>query len=71
MIFNLHVEHTAPALAAAGDAFRALIDAGIAHGRQLLPDLSPLGAPRAGGALLPAMQEFLALKRQHDPDERF
>ena len=32
VIFNLHVEHTPPAIDAAAGAFRDLIDLGIAHG---------------------------------------
>ena len=54
IIFNLHVDHTPAAIERAAEAFRALIDLGIASRRQLLPDLSPVGAARPGRALLSA-----------------
>ena len=54
VIFNLHVEHTPKAIAAAADAFRALDRSRDRTRRQLLPDVSPMGAEGSGGALLSA-----------------
>jgi FAD/FMN-containing dehydrogenase len=71
VIFNLHVEHTPAALASAGDAFRALIDAGIAHGGSYYLTYHRWARRDQVERCYPQMQEFLRLKRQHDPDERF
>ena len=60
VIFNLHVEHTPAGIdAARGATFRALIDIAIEPRRQLLPDLPPLGATRAGASGYPQFAEFL------------
>jgi FAD/FMN-containing dehydrogenase len=71
VIFNLHVEYTPAALASAGDAFRALIDAGIAHGGSYYLTYHRWARRDQVERCYPQMHEFLALKRQHDPDERF
>jgi FAD/FMN-containing dehydrogenase len=71
VIFNLHVEHTPAGMASAGDAFRALIDAGIAHGGSYYLTYHRWARRDQVERCYPQMQEFLRLKRHYDPDERF
>lgn len=42
-----------------------------ALGRQLLPDVSPLGHTPPGRGLLPAVRRLPAAQAEYDPDERF
>jgi FAD/FMN-containing dehydrogenase len=71
VIFNLHVEHTTPAIAAAADTFRALIDRGIAHGGSYYLTYHRWARRDQVERCYPQMRHFLALKRQHDPEELF
>jgi len=71
VIFNLHVEHTPKAIAAAADAFRALIDLGIEHGGSYYLTYHRWARKDQVERCYPQMREFLALKRQHDPGEVF
>jgi len=71
VIFNLHLEHTPPAIAAAADAFRDLIDLGIAHGGSYYLTYHRWARRDQVERCYPQMREFLALKRRYDPDERF
>jgi FAD/FMN-containing dehydrogenase len=71
VIFNLHVEHAPAALSSAADAFRALIDAGIAHGGSYYLTYHRWARRDQVERCYPQMQEFLALKRHHDPGELF
>ncbi|HXG89890.1 MAG TPA: FAD-binding oxidoreductase [Vicinamibacterales bacterium] len=71
VIFNLHVEHEPAALAAASDAFRALIDAGITQGGSYYLTYHRWARRDQVERCYPRMREFLASKRRYDPDERF
>ncbi len=71
VIFNLHVDHTPTALQSAADAFRALIDAGIAHGGSYYLTYHRWARRDQVERCYPQLRDFLELKRQHDPDERF
>lgn len=71
VIFNLHVDHTPQKIDEAADAFRDLIDLGIAHGGSYYLTYHRWARRDQVERCYPQMQEFLALKRQYDPDERF
>jgi FAD/FMN-containing dehydrogenase len=68
VIFNLHIEHTPQKIEQAAAAFRDLIDLGIAHGGSYYLTYHRWARREQ---VEPQMREFLALKRQHDPAERF
>jgi FAD/FMN-containing dehydrogenase len=71
VIFNLHVEHTAEAIDAAAAAFRDLIDVAMAHGGSYYLTYHRWARKDQVVACHPRMREFLALKRQYDPEEVF
>jgi FAD/FMN-containing dehydrogenase len=71
IIFNLHVVHTEDGLAHAADAFRRLIDHAIRHGGSFYLTYHRWATHAQVAACYPQFAEFLRLKRQHDPDERF
>jgi len=71
VIFNLHVEHTQAAIDAAAAAFRDLIDLGIQHGGSYYLTYHRWARKDQVQHCYPQFAEFLALKRRHDPDERF
>jgi FAD/FMN-containing dehydrogenase len=71
VIFNLHIEHTAQAIDAAADAFRDLIDLGLAHGGSYYLTYHRWARREQIERCYPQMREFLSLKRRYDPDERF
>jgi len=71
VIFNLHIEHTPQAIAAAADAFRDLIDLGIGHGGSYYLTYHRWARRDQVERCYPQMPEFLALKRRYDPDELF
>jgi FAD/FMN-containing dehydrogenase len=71
VIFNLHVEHSPKAIEAAADAFRELIDLGIAHGGSYYLTYHRWARRDQVERCYPQMQAFLAKKREYDPDERF
>jgi FAD/FMN-containing dehydrogenase len=71
VVFNLHVDHTVPAIAQVADTFRALIDAGIEHGGSYYLAYHRWARKDQVDACYPRMREFIALKRQHDPAEAF
>jgi len=71
VIFNLHIEHTPQKIEQAAAAFRDLIDLGIAHGGSYYLTYHRWARREQVERCYPQMREFLALKRQHDPDERF
>jgi len=71
VIFNLHVEHTLEAIAAAADAFRALIDLAIDQGGSYYLTYHRWARQDQVERCYPQMREFLALKRRHDPGEVF
>ena len=64
--------HAARASTSAAAAFRAPDRPGDRARRQLLPHLPPLGdAASRSRPCYPQFPEFLRLKQQHDPEERF
>jgi FAD/FMN-containing dehydrogenase len=71
VIFNLHIEHTPHKIDEAADVFRDLIDLGIAHGGSYYLTYHRWARRDQIERCYPQMREFLALKRQHDPGERF
>ena len=71
VIFNLHVEHTSGSIDGAAGAFRDLIDAAMAQGGSYYLTYHRWARRDQVETCHPRMREFLALKRQHDPDEVF
>ena len=71
IIFNLHVEHTPPAIDAAAEAFRELIDLGVRRGGKYYLTYHRWARKDQVEACYPQMPAFLALKKQYDPDEVF
>ena len=71
VIFNLHIDHTPQAIDAAADAFRDLIDLGIAHGGSYYLTYHRWARKDQVEHCYPQMKEFLALKRHYDPGEVF
>lgn len=71
VIFNLHIEHTPAAIESAADAFRDLIDLAIAQGGSYYLTYHRWARKDQVEACYPQMTQFLAMKRQHDPDDLF
>ena len=71
VIFNLHIEHTPKAIQNAADAFRDLIDLGIAHGGSYYLTYHRWARQDQVEQCYPQMREFLAAKLRYDPDEVF
>jgi FAD/FMN-containing dehydrogenase len=71
VIFNLHVEHSAKAIESAADAFRALIDLGIAHGGSYYLTYHRWARKDQVDQCYPQLSRFLAAKKRFDPDETF
>jgi FAD/FMN-containing dehydrogenase len=71
VIFNLHVEHAPERVAAAADAFRALIDLGIQHGGSYYLTYHRWARRDQVERCYPQMPEWLSLKLRHDPGEVF
>ena len=71
IIFNLHVDHTPAAIERAAEAFRALIDLGIAHGGSYYLTYHRWARRDQVERCYPQLAAFLSLKRQHDPGEVF
>jgi FAD/FMN-containing dehydrogenase len=71
VIFNLHIDHTPGAIDRAAETFRQLIDLGIAHQGSYYLTYHRWARQDQVERCYPQMGEFLALKRQHDPEEIF
>jgi FAD/FMN-containing dehydrogenase len=71
VIFNLHVAHDEPSLAKAANDFRRLIDRGRQHGGSYYLTYHRWANRAEMAAAYPNFPEFLRLKRQYDPEERF
>ena len=67
VIFNLHIEHTADGIERAVAAFRDLIDIGISHGGSYYLTYHRWARKDQVARCYPQMNEFLELKRRHDP----
>lgn len=71
VIVNLHVSHDRAGLAAAGEAFRRLIDLALAHGGSYFLTYHRFATRRQVETAYPQFAEFLRRKRRWDPEERF
>ena len=71
VIFNLHTVHDAAGLTKAAVDFRRLIDRAIQHGGSYYLTYHRWTTRRQIEACHPRFCEFLGLKRQYDPEERF
>ena len=71
IVFNLHVDHTAVGIARVGDALRGLIDLATARGGSYFLTYNKFATPQQLARCYPQFGEFLALKRQFDPDGVF
>lgn len=71
IIFNLHVVHDQVALAKAAEDFRRLIDRALSHGGSYFLTYHRWADRKQVAAAYPQFAEFLRLKRQYDPEERF
>ena len=68
VIFNIHTEHTDEGIARSADAFRQLIDRAIAQGGSYFPTYHRWARRDQVEACYPQFREFLARKREHDPE---
>jgi len=71
IIFNLHTQHGAAALAKTADDFRRLIDCGLGHGGSYFLTYHRWATREQVLSAHPRLPEFLAAKRRHDPDHVF
>ena len=71
IIFNLHVVHTPEGIDRAADAFRALIDMGMARGGRYYLTYHRYATRGQVETCYPQLPQFLRLKKKYDPDERF
>jgi FAD/FMN-containing dehydrogenase len=71
VVFNLHVEHSADGLAQAAAHFRRLIDRALELGGSYYLTYHRWATRDQVEAAHPRFREFLAAKRQHDPDDMF
>lgn len=71
VVVNLHTEHTTAGIRTSADAFRGLIDLAAERGGSYYLTYHRWARPDQLLACHPALPEFLAHKRRHDPDERF
>jgi len=71
IVFNLHVDHTPAAIASAANAFRDLIDVGIAHGGSYYLTYHRWARRDQIERCYPQLRRFVRLKQQHDPYELF
>jgi FAD/FMN-containing dehydrogenase len=70
-IFNLHTPHTPEGREHSAAAFRGLIDIAARRGGSWFLTYHTFGTREQLLRCYPQFPEFLRLKRQHDPDERF
>jgi FAD/FMN-containing dehydrogenase len=71
IIFNLHVVHTPDGVERAAAGFRSLIDMAIARGGRYYLTYHRYATRAQVETCYPQLPEFLRLKKQHDPAERF
>jgi FAD/FMN-containing dehydrogenase len=71
VIFNLHVDHDARGLANSADSFRRLIDIAINHGGSYFLTYHRHASREQVRACYPMFEQFLAAKKQLDPQEVF
>jgi FAD/FMN-containing dehydrogenase len=71
VIFNICTAHTPPGLEKAAEDFRRLIDRAVERGGKYYLTYHRWATREQVETCYPQFAEFLALKRAHDPDERF
>lgn len=71
VIFNLHTPHSKGGIAGSKAAFRRLTDRAIERGGSYYMTYHRYARKDQVLACYPQFPEFLALKRKHNPDERF
>ena len=71
VIFNLHTAHDAAALAVTAEHFRRLIERARERGGSYYLTYHRWATREQALACHPRLPEFLALKLQYDPEERF
>jgi FAD/FMN-containing dehydrogenase len=71
IIFNLHTVHTPDGIEHSVDAFRRLIDYAIECGGKYYLTYHRWATRRQVERCYPQLQQFLKLKREYDPEERF
>ena len=71
VIFNLHTQHTPPALYKTRIDFRRLIDHSLRYGGSYFLTYHRWATARQVTACYPQFETFLHLKREFDPEERF
>jgi FAD/FMN-containing dehydrogenase len=71
VVFNLHVEHTPAGLAKVADHFRRLIDRAIEQDGSYYLTYHKWATAEQARRSHPRLEEFLASKRQYDPDGVF
>ncbi len=71
VVFNLHVAHDESSVAKAAQDFRRLTDRGLQHGGSFYLTYQRWANRAEVAAAYPQFPEFLRLKRQYDPEERF
>ncbi len=71
IIFNLCTVHTPSGLSHAADAFRRLIDLAVERGGSYYLTYHRWATRSQVETCYPQFAEFLAFKREHDPEERF
>lgn len=71
VVFNLHIDHTPEGIASSAEAFRRLIDMAIARDGSYYLTYHRWARRDQVERCYPQMPEFLRLKKQYDPRERF
>ena len=71
IVFNLHTVHTPAGIEHSAAAFRRLIDMAMARGGSYFLTYHKFATRHQVGACYPQLPEFLRLKAQYDPEERF
>jgi FAD/FMN-containing dehydrogenase len=71
VVLNLHTEHTPAGVARSADAFRRLIDHARRYGGSYYLTYHRWARRDQVEACYPQIRDFLRLKREYDPDERF
>jgi FAD/FMN-containing dehydrogenase len=71
VVFNLHVTHDPEGIDHAGRSFRSLIDLAIKHNGSYYLTYHRFAQREQVERCYPGFQQFLAAKREYDPDELF
>jgi len=71
VIFNLHTVHTPDGISQSADAFRRLIDLAVERGGTYYLTYHRWASREQVEKCYPQLRQFLKLKREYDPEERF